>query len=134
MFGGKVTLSREDYGALTDLARKQITAESRESKLTTKIAKLKKENEEATERNAALEQKVRSLLPLKEALRKANNELGSLKAKYQKVLEFIEWLKLTEKPGEFLKVRASVLIGEKIYLSSKLSMLNYVKICAIICK
>lgn len=109
MFGGKVTLSREDYGALTDLARKQITAESRESKLTTKIAKLKKENEEATERNAALEQKVRSLLPLKEALRKANNELGSLKAKYQKVLEFIEWLKLTEKPGEFLKVRASVL-------------------------
>ena len=89
MSGGKVTLSREDYGALTDLARKQITAESRESKLTTKIAKLKKENEEATERNAALEQEVRSLLPLKEALRKANNELGSLKAKYQKVLEFM---------------------------------------------
>ncbi len=102
MFGGKVTLSKEDYGAVTDLARKQIAAENRDSELTAEIAKLKKENEEAAERNAALEQKMRSLLPLKEALRKAENELGSLKAKYQKVLEFIEGLKLTQKLDEFL--------------------------------
>lgn len=57
----------------------------------------------ATEKNAALEQKVRSLLPLKEALRKAENELGNLKAKYQNVLKFIEGLKLTEKLEEYLR-------------------------------
>ena len=103
MFGGKVTLSREDFGTLTDLARKQIAAENRDSELIAEIAKLKKENEEAAERNADLEQKVRSLLPLKEALRKAENELNSLKSKYKKVLEFIDSLKLTQKLQEFLK-------------------------------
>ena len=108
IFGGKVTLPKEDYSTITDLARKQIAAESRESELTAEITKLKKENEEAAERNGALEQKVCSLLPLKEALRKAENELRSLKAKYQKVLEFIEGLKLTEKLQEFLKARARV--------------------------
>ena len=102
VFGGKITLSREDYSYLTDMAKKEVTAEDRECKLNTEIARLKKENEEATEKNAALEQKVRSLLPLKAALRNANNELGSLKAKYQKVLEFIEGLKLTQKLDEFL--------------------------------
>lgn len=101
MFGGKVTLSREDYGALTDLAKKQIAGESRESELTADIARLKKENEEAAERNVTLEQKVHSLLPLKEALRKAENELGNLKAKHQKLLEFIERLKLTQKLQDF---------------------------------
>ena len=45
-------------------------------------------------------------ISLKEALRKAENELGSLKAKYQKVLDFIEGLKLTQKLQEFLKPRA----------------------------
>ena len=42
-------------------------------------------------------------LPLKEALRKAENELNSLKSKYKKVLEFIDSLKLTQKLEEFLK-------------------------------
>lgn len=109
VFGGKITLSRDDYGAVTDLAKKQIAAEDRERELTAEIARLKKENEEAAERNGALEQKVCSLLPLKEALRKAENELRSLKAKYQKVLEFIEGLKLTEKLQEFLKAKERVI-------------------------
>ncbi len=61
MFGGKVTLSREDYSYLTDMARKEVTAEDRERELNAEIARLKKENEEAAERNADLEQKVRSL-------------------------------------------------------------------------
>lgn len=105
MFGGKVTLSREDYGALTDLAKKQIAGESRESELTADIARLKKENEEAAERNTALEQKVLEINPLRNELRKTQNELGSLKAMYQKVLEFIEGLKLTQNLQEFLKQR-----------------------------
>ena len=105
MFGGKVTLSKEDYGMLTDLAKKQIAAENRESELTAEIAKLKKENEEAAKRNAALEQKVQEIYPRREELRKTKNELGSLKAKFQRVMEFIEGLKLTPKLQEFLKQR-----------------------------
>ena len=61
MFGGKVTLSKEDYGMLTDLYKKQIAAENRESELTAEIARLKKENKEAAERNSALEQKVQEI-------------------------------------------------------------------------
>jgi hypothetical protein len=106
MFGGKVTLSKEDYGMLTDLSKKQIAAENRESELTAEIAKLKKENEEAAARNTALEQKVQEIYPLREELRKTKNELGSLKALYKKVLDFIESLKLTQKLQEFLKQRA----------------------------
>ena len=70
------------------------------------IAKLKKENEEAAARNTALEQKVQEIYPLREELRKTKNELGSLKALYKKVLDFIESLKLTQKLQEFLKQRA----------------------------
>ena len=84
MFGGKVTLSKEDYGMLTDLSKKQIAAENRESELTSEIAKLKKENEEAAERNAVLEQKVQEIYPLREDLRKTKNELGSPEGIVQK--------------------------------------------------
>lgn len=106
MFSGKVTLSKDDYGMLTDLSKKQIAAENRENELTAEIAMLKKENEESTARNAALEQKVQEIYPLRKELRKTQNELGSLKAMYQKVLDFIESLNLTQKLQEFLKQRA----------------------------
>ncbi len=75
------------------------------SELTAEVARLKKENEEVVARNVALEQKVQEIYPLKEKLRKAENEIGSLKAMYQKVLEFIEGLKLTQKLQKFLRVR-----------------------------
>lgn len=61
---------------------------------------------QAAEKIAAQKQEVLRLLPMKEALRKANNELGILKAKYQRVMDFIEDLKLTQKLGEFLKIRS----------------------------
>ena len=93
---------------LTDLAKKHIAAENRESELTAEIAKLKKENEEAAKRNAALGQKVLEINPLRNELRKTKNELGSLKAKFQRVMEFIEGLKLTQKLNEYLKRRARV--------------------------
>ena len=86
MFGGKVSLSREDYGALTDLARKQIAAENRESELTVEISKLKKENEQAAEQIDAQKQEILRIYPLKEELRKAKNELSILNLKLQKVL------------------------------------------------
>ncbi len=91
---------------LTDLSKKQIAAENRESELTAEITRLKKENEEAAERNAVLEQKALEIYPLREELRKTKNELGSLKALYKKVLDFIESLNLTQKLQEFLKQRA----------------------------
>ena len=102
MFGGKVTLSREDYGALTDLARKQIEAEDRERELTVEISKLKKENEQAAEQIAAQKQEILRLYPLKEELRKVKNELNSLKLMFQKVMDFVESMELTQKLQEFL--------------------------------
>ncbi len=87
MFSGKVTLSREDYVALTDLARKQIATESKENELSAEISRLKKENEQAAEQIAAQKQEILRLYPLKEELRKVKNELSSLKLKFQKVMD-----------------------------------------------
>ena len=109
MFGGKVTLSREDYGTLTDLARKQIAVENRESELTSEIAKLKKENEQAAEQINAQKQEILRLYPLKEELRKVKNELSSLKVKFQKVMDFVESMKFTQKLEEFLKTKKAAL-------------------------
>lgn len=86
--------------------QKQIATENRESELTAEITRLKKKNEEAAKRNATLEQKVQDYYQIREELRTTKNELGSLKAMYQKVLDFIEILKLTQKLQEFLKQKA----------------------------
>lgn len=102
MFGGKVTLSREDYGALTDLAMNQIAAESKENELSTEISGLKKENEQAAVQIAAQKQEILRLYPLKEELRKAKNELSILNLKLQKVLDFVDSMKLMQKLKEFL--------------------------------
>ncbi len=103
LFGGKVTLSKDNYTIVADLAKKQIAYESQERALKAQIAKLKKENEEAAEKNSSLEQELQKLFPLKTAFRKAEQERDSLKAKLQKVLEFIERLGLKEQLAEFLK-------------------------------
>ena len=42
VFGGKVTVARDDYDRLTDLAKKQIAAESKEGELTAEVTKMKK--------------------------------------------------------------------------------------------
>ncbi len=109
MFGGKVTLSREDYGTLTDLARKQIAVENRESELTSEIAKLKKENEQAAEQIDAQKQEILRLYPQKEELRKVKNELSSLKVKFQKVMDFVDSMKLMQKLEEFLRAKRAAL-------------------------
>lgn len=68
MFGGKVTLSREGFGNLTNLARKQIAAENRESELNPEITRLKKDNEQAAIQIAAQKQEILRLYPLKQEL------------------------------------------------------------------
>lgn len=61
VFGGKVTISPDDYDRLTDLAKKQIAAESQENSLRTKITTLETQNqalntekEQLTEQNTQL--------------------------------------------------------------------------------
>ena len=56
---------------------------------------------------AALEQKEQDYYKIREELRTTKNELGSLKAMYKKVLEFIEGLNLTQKLQEFLRQRTA---------------------------
>ena len=102
VFGGKITVSREDYGKLTDLAKKQIAAENRENELTAEVARLKKENEVAAERYAVLERNARQIYPLRERLRVAENELRSLRAKFQRVMEFIKRYNLMQQLKEYL--------------------------------
>ena len=86
IFGGKVTLSKEDYGDVTDLARKQIATESKESEQSAEIIRLKKDNEQAAIQIAAQKQEKLRLYPLKQELRKVKNELSSLKLRFQNVM------------------------------------------------
>lgn len=103
IFGGKVTLFKEDYGDVTDLARKQIATESKESELSAEIIRLKKDNEQAAIQIADQKQEILRLYPLKQELRKVKNELSSLKLRFQKVLDFVESMRLAQKLQEFLK-------------------------------
>ena len=103
IFAGKVTLFKEDYGDVTDLARKQIATESKESELSAEIIRLKKDNEQAAIQIADQKQEILRLYPLKQELRKVKNELSSLKLRFQKVLDFVESMRLAQKLQEFLK-------------------------------
>ena len=101
-FGDNVTVSQTDYNNLTNLAKKQIAAENRESELTAEVTKLKKENEELSSENSNLREKAQAARSLKFSLSDVQRELDNLKAKYQKVMEFIESLGLKEKLDKFL--------------------------------
>ena len=111
MFGGKVTVAPENYDMLKDLAKKQIAAESREGALTAQVTRLKKENEELTaekeqltEQNAALRNENGMLQSVygRMAIAKLRSELDNLQRKFDKVMEFIESLKLKERLEKFL--------------------------------
>ncbi len=105
VFGGKLTVAKEDYAKLAELAKKQIAAENKEETLTAEVARLKKETEVAAERYAALERNARQIYSLKERLRVVENELGNLRAKFQRVMEFVEGLGLAERLRAFLQKR-----------------------------
>ena len=59
VFGGKVTVSKEDYETLSDLAKKHVTSTKQTKKLKSENAELRKENAElrklAERQNAELE-------------------------------------------------------------------------------
>ena len=102
VFGGKVTVARDDYDRLTDLAKKQIAAESKEGKLAAEVAKLKKENEQLTTENISLRERVHNAWLEHSSFFALQKELNALKQRYNKVIEFIENLGLKEKLERFL--------------------------------
>ena len=102
VFGGKVTVAPEDYNRLTDLAKKQIAAESKEGELTAEVTKLKKENEELSTENGNLREQAQAARSLKFSLSNLQRELETWKQKYNRVMEFIESLNLKERLEKFL--------------------------------
>ena len=118
MFGGNISVAPDDFKKLTDLAKKQIAAESKEKELNSKIATLKNAKQELANKNAqlekentALKQENSSLKSVKEKLTIASlqKEISEWKNKYQKVLDFIEKLNLTKQLQEFLNPRKHTL-------------------------
>ena len=108
-FGGKVKLSKADYTALTDLAKKQLAAESKETALQTHIIKLESENKSLTEEVAELkkEKAAGNFFDLRIELAKVRSERDNLQRKIDRVLEFIKIKGLLEQLKAFLnpKVR-----------------------------
>lgn len=103
VFGGKITISQEDYVNLTDLAKKQIAAEKRERELSAEVELLKQNNFDLANENANLQKEVKAIKSLRESLSKAFREIEDWKRKYRKVMDFIENLELTKKWQEMLK-------------------------------
>lgn len=103
VFGGKVTISPDDYDRLTDLAKKQIAAESHEGELTAEVTKLKKENEELSSENSSLRERVHKAWVERSSFSALQKELDALKERYNKVIEFIESFGLKEKLERFLQ-------------------------------
>lgn len=102
VFGGKITVSPEDYGKLTDLAKKQIAAESRERELTAENADLKEKNAALAAENNELQGEVRAARSLRSSLSALQRELDGWKQRHKKVIEFIENLGLKDKLEQFL--------------------------------
>ncbi len=114
LLGGKVTLSKEDYGTLSDLAKKQIAAENKEDYLQTRISTLEKENnsltadkESLTEQNAELRKENGELQSVygRIAIAKIRSERDNLQRQLDRVMEFIKGLGLVEKLQAFLHLK-----------------------------
>ncbi len=116
-FGSKVKLLKEDFGTLSDLAKKQIAAENMENELTSEIARLKKKNEEfsaekerLTEQNAELQKENCELQSIygRIAIAKIRSERDNLQRQLDRVMEFIKSLGLVERLQAFLHQKGKV--------------------------
>ena len=101
VFGSKVTVAQEDYEKLTNIAKKQIAADNRESELTAEVTKLKKENEELSAENGKLRENVRAVRSLQNSFSAVQRELELWKQKYKRVIGFVESLGLKERLEKF---------------------------------
>lgn len=102
LFGGNVTVSQTDYANLSNLAKKQIAAESKEHALTEENAKLKEENAALADENSDLREKASAARTLKFSLSALQRELDTWKQRYQRIIDFVESLGLKEKLEMFL--------------------------------
>ena len=106
MLGDKVTLSEMDYNSIVELAKKELASEHDSSEKDDEIYRLN-EILQALNKEKALWTDERSALhktidKLKSQVRGLTEQLSVLKAKYVKVMEFIEKFGLKEKLDNFL--------------------------------
>ena len=106
IIGNKMTISESDYHDLTDMAKKQAAAESKEKSLNKKIKALKQENSEQaakiaelTAANGNMKAELSSLKSVKNRItvESLKAEVAELKAKCGRLTDFIESLGLMQK-------------------------------------
>ena len=106
VIGGKVTLAADDYEKVSDLAKKQIAAENDSADKDNEISRLSEKVEELQEEQAAWRDERSALRKtidgLRAQVRELSNSLSALKAKYDRVMEFVEKFNLKEKLDNFL--------------------------------
>ena len=114
--GDKVTLSADDYEKVADLAKKQIAAENDKTEMADAVERLTEENDELLQNVAKLRELNKTLVSEKTALQKAvdrlentlrsvQEEVAYWKARYDKVIEFLDVHKLRERFLEFIGQR-----------------------------
>ena len=111
IIGNKVSIAESDYHDLTDMAKKQVAAESKEKSLNKKIKALKQENSEQaskitelTAENGRLKTELFSLKSIrgKITVEGLKAEIEELKAKCSRLTEFIESLGLMQRFTDWL--------------------------------
>jgi len=106
MIGDRVTLSTEDYEHISDLAKKEIAAEhdtaAKEDEIFRLTEQLQKLNKERVTWNTERSRVEKTIESLRTQVRELSSSLSALKAKYAKVMEFIEKFDLKEKLDKFL--------------------------------
>ncbi len=109
----KVTLSADDYEKVADLARKQVVSEKNEQDMIETVDRLTSENDELLQDVAKLREINKTLVSeksalqktvdcLRDTLRSVQEEVGYWKARYSKVMEFLDMHKLRERSLEFV--------------------------------
>lgn len=106
VLGNKVTLSAEDYESVVDLAKKEIAAEydtaekdEKITRLTEQVHELQAEQIKWRDERSVLHKTIEKL---QSQVRGLTNELATFKAKYDKVMQFIENLGFKERLDNFL--------------------------------
>ncbi len=106
MLGDKVTLAEMDYNNIVELAKKELAAEHDSAEKDDEIYRLNEQlqklNNERVTWNTERSRLEKTIDGLRVQVRELSNSLSSLKAKYAKVMEFIDSLGLKEKLDKFL--------------------------------
>lgn len=106
VLGNKVMLSADDYASVAELAKKEIAAEhdtyekqTEITRLTEQVHELQAEQINWRDERSALKQTIERL---QSQIRRLTNDLATFKAKYERLMQFIEKLWLKEKLDNFL--------------------------------